>query len=234
MPNEWSVPFVGREEELSIIREHLQAWGTRCVIFIVGGGGIGKTRLLNEVGVQFSGLPKISLKIPAIIDFDDDRYKFRDNVKFALARQIDASVFTPYFEAFHDLRLTEEQWDDANVSIVTRKATAAERAFIESFNIVLRKSRIVLRFDTTDAVSLNDSLVLKYLFDMVTQLENIVMLVAGRNADEIYEQVKNDLGRNAILVQLPPFESTDSHTYLKYKQQAMKVAISDEEWLEKL
>lgn len=234
MPSEWSIPFVGREEELTIIREHLQAWGTRRVIFIAGGGGIGKTRLLNEVVTRFSNLPNVSLKTPAIIDFDDDRYKFRDNVKFALARQIDVAAFSPYFETFHDLRLAEERWGDANMTMITRKALAVDRDFIENFNNILRDSRVLLRFDTTDAISLNDPLTLKYLFDMVMQLENIVLIVAGRNADEIYEQMRKDLGREAVLIQLKPFAIADSRAYLEHKQQVMKVAIPDIEWLDKL
>jgi len=233
MSNEWSIPFVGREDELTVIREHLLDWGTRRVIFIVGEGGIGKTRLLNEVAARFSDLPRIPLKIPEIIDFDDDRYKFPGNIGFTLARQLDVTAFESYFEASRELHLAEERWGDTNVGVVTRKALAVDRIFVENFNAVSQQQRVMLRFDTTDTLSANDTISVKYLLDLALHLENLVMLIAGRNTAEIYEHVGKDLGDDATLIRLQPFASSDSQAYLEHKQRAMKVTL-DLDWVSKL
>lgn len=233
MLNEWSIPFVGREEELASISEHLQAWGTRRMIFIAGTGGIGKTRLLNEIALRFSNLPDFQLKIPEIIDFDDDRYQFPGNVGFTMARQLDVEVFEPYFEASRELHIAEERYGDTGIPTVTRKALAVNRIFIENFNAVTAKSRVLLRFDTTDAVFSDDTLSFKYLFDLASQLKNVITLIAGRNAEELYNELGMSLGSDASLITLQPFALADSRTYLQHKQKSLKVTL-DTEWVEKL
>lgn len=234
MSNEWSIPLVGRENELALIREHLLDWGTRRVIFIAGGGGIGKTRLLNEVTAHFSDLPHIRLKTPEIIDFDDDRFKFSGNIGFSLARQLDLVAFEPYFEASRDLHLAQEHWGDIDTStVITRKALAVNRIFVENFNAVARQYRVMLRFDTTDALSANDTISIRYLFEMASNLDNSIILIAGRNADEIFDKIGKDLGDDAILIRLQPFVSSDSLAYLEHKQRAMRVSL-DVEWVSKL
>ncbi|HNT75766.1 MAG TPA: tetratricopeptide repeat protein [Anaerolineae bacterium] len=47
------VPFIGREEELACIDQAIGEWGTRQIICIQGEGGVGKTRLLQEVRERY-------------------------------------------------------------------------------------------------------------------------------------------------------------------------------------
>ncbi len=233
MVNKWSVPFINREEELATIQKHLQAWGSRCVIFISGDGGIGKTRLLSEVEQRFSDLERLPLRVPSIMDFDDEQYKVSGNVGFSLARQLDVNVFEPYFEASRELQLAEERWGSADSPLVVRKALAISRLFIENFNEVSNKSRVLLRIDTTDVISNDDTLSLTYMFDLASHLENMVMLIAGRNAEELYDTFGAELGDDAILISLQPFTLSNSRDYLALKQQMLKVTF-DIEWMDKL
>lgn len=63
------MPFIGRHIELNQIDEVIQQWDTRQVICLHGPGGIGKTRLLEEICLQHK--PNNSLLTASIIDFDD-------------------------------------------------------------------------------------------------------------------------------------------------------------------
>src|SRR5512145_1092695 len=49
------MPFIDREEELALIDRIVGEWGTRRVICIQAGGGVGKTRLLQEVRNRYLG-----------------------------------------------------------------------------------------------------------------------------------------------------------------------------------
>ncbi len=48
------VPFIDRENELALIEKLVGAWGTRRILCIQAGGGIGKTRLLQEVRTRYT------------------------------------------------------------------------------------------------------------------------------------------------------------------------------------
>jgi len=221
MTDRWSVDFVGRAQELEIIQKHLLDFGHRRIIFIWGKGGIGKTRLLNEVERRFSAVETVI--VPPIIDFDDDRYKISANIRFTLAQQIAPDAFEPYFEAFRDLCLSEGINPD-------RKTLAVERLFVECFNQVSQSKRIVIRVDTTD--SLQDTYI-KDLLDLSLNLNNILLLVAGRNAGDIYQQGRKEFGADAIVMELQPFISPESREYLDLKQHKLKVVL-DPEWMNKL
>ena len=43
------VSFIGRETELARVKQLITKWGTCRVLCVFGDGGIGKTRLLQEV-----------------------------------------------------------------------------------------------------------------------------------------------------------------------------------------
>lgn len=230
----WNVPFIGREEELKMIREHLNAWGTRRMIFIAGEGGIGKTRLLHEVEAYFDKAEsERAIRILPIFDFDDDQFKFAQNVGVSIGRHLDPTAFDPYLDALRKIRLMEEgvTFADREVAYIRRQTLAVNRLFVECFNRVARKQRILLRIDTTDAIQ--NSVAFSYIYAMGAKLENTLLLVAGRDAKELYEAYKDELEDDAVLIPLQPFALADSRTYLTEKQRILKVTLP-QEWMEKL
>lgn len=229
----WAVSFIGRRRELQTIQNHLLAWQKRRIIFIQGDGGIGKTRLLNEIDRHFAaGDIDIPLMMLSIIDFDDDQHKSPRNVLVSLARQLDPQIFSPFLEAVREMHLIEEgvARGEATTS-VQRKRFAVARHFIDCFNTVSREQRIVVRLDTTDA--LNDNTPIAYLIEIVSQLDNVLLLVAGRNAEILYKEYGKVLGEDAISLRLSRFTSSDSATYLAEKQNVLKVTLA-QEWMAKL
>lgn len=234
MERDWNVPFIGREEELNIIREHLNAWGTRRMIFIAGAGGIGKTRLLNEVERHFDKPEsERAIKILPIFDFDDDQFKFSQNVGVSIGRHLDPTAFDPYLEALRKMHLMQEGITLASreLAYIRRQTLTVNRLFIECFNNVSRKQRILLRVDTTDAI--RNTVAFSYIYEMGTKLANTLILIAGRDANELYDTYKDDLEEDAVLIPLQPFALADSRAYLIEKQKILKVTLP-QEWIEKL
>lgn len=231
---DWNVSFIGREKELKIIQEQLNAWGTRCMIFIAGEGGIGKTRLLHEVERYFDKPDSEStVKILPIFDFDDDQFKFAQNVGVSIGRHLDRTAFDPYLEALRKIRIMEEDvtLSGQEAAYLRRQTMAVNRLFVECFNKVSRKQRILLRIDTTDAIQ--NTVAFSYIYAMGAKLENTLILVAGRDAKELYEKYKEGLGDDAVFMPLQPFALADSRAYLAEKQKILKVTLP-QEWMEKL
>lgn len=231
MALEWSVPFIGRKNELKTIESHLQAWGTRRIIFIWGEGGIGKTRLLHEVEQHFFATDRV--KTLGIIDFDDDYYKFPQNVSVSIGRQLDPIAFDPYFEALrkiHKLEGTGSETEEVPIP-VRRQILAINRLLTECFNHVSQHQRIVLRVDTTDA--LNGPMLLNYLYEIVSQFSNVLTLIAGRDTKQWYEKFRENMDEESVAMPVQPFTLDDSQIYLEQKQKILKVTL-DKEWVHKL
>jgi len=234
METTWSVPFIGRSDELEAIRTHAYDWGTRRIIFISGQGGIGKTRLLNEIERDVAtGDEKLALKILPIVDFDEEQYHFAQNIGVMISRQLDRTAFDPYFEAIRKLRLVEESRAKQGepTPLVQRQILAIDRRFVECFNQVSRKQRVIIRVDTTD--DLQDTGIFRYIHDMGMQLSNVLIVAAGRNAHHLYDVYKKDWGQDALHLPLQPFQIEDSRTYLEEKLAILHVTL-DRAWMDKL
>lgn len=226
---EWLVPFINREEELATINRHLTDWDTRRVIFIWGEGGIGKTRLVSEVQQRFAPQDiQTPLKILPALDFDDSQYAFTNNIGVTIARALDEDAFAPYLNALHKSHLAEKKGAEA---AAIRMSLNIDRYFIECFNRVSRKQRVLISIDTTEA--LEDSLSVEYLFDMLYAIKNTLILIAGRNAGQLYERFGDTLGTDAVGLPLDPLALNHSRDYLKYKQDILKITL-DIDWMNKL
>lgn len=228
--SEWSMPFIGRTHELDTIQRHLQAWGTSHLIFISGEGGIGKTRLLNQVEEQFTtSILDVPIKVLPIIDFDERRFALPRSIGFRIAHQLNQeSAFVPYMDILNDLQLHEEQDNEIRSPYIQRKLQESYRTFKECFNRVARSHRIVLRFDTTEKEA---RVPLDYLLvDLFPDLENTLFLVAGRTTHEFYTTYQSQLTGRATLLPLDPFNSEEWQLYLENKQQAIKRTL-DREWM---
>ncbi|NJP04251.1 MAG: hypothetical protein HC837_00785 [Chloroflexaceae bacterium] len=92
------VPFIGRDAELALIDQLVQEGDTRRAIFIDAPGGLGKTRLLQEVNQRYrAGLSAAPTLIVAdIIDFDDRTLHIAQNVGRTIAQMLDKRLFEPY------------------------------------------------------------------------------------------------------------------------------------------
>jgi tetratricopeptide (TPR) repeat protein len=218
------VPFVDRKQELAQIERLISEWDTRRVLCVHGPGGIGKTRLLQEVHKRYAGSreEQSSLLVANIIDFDDRAFHFAGNVGRKIAQMLDKETFEPYLRRLIDRRKMEE----AGVSRerLIQEYDAIDREFVNCFNEISARQRVVLLLDTTDALTGTDAW--EYMVGLGLKVENTVLIVAGRNAKEIWETLQPQLGEDAQLIELAPLQKKASHLYLRKKQELLQIPLN--------
>ncbi|MCP4112347.1 MAG: ATP-binding protein [Desulfobacteraceae bacterium] len=221
MPDQ--VLFINRYDELHMINELADQWGTRRVLCIHGEGGIGKTRLLQEVCKKHrnESHDKSSLIVTDITDFDNHAMHIPSNMGHAIGEMLDKIIFEPYFQILTELR----EMEDAGIGgkMLARKDEESEQKFAECFNVIGGEKRIVLFMDTTDALKEAD--ILNYLVRIIPRLENMFLLVAGRNADAIKSFLEDRIKEGIRYIKLLPLSPEASKDYLKKKQKMLHISL---------
>ncbi len=221
------VPFIGREIELAKIAQLLQAHGEKQVVCIHGPGGIGKTRLLEEIKRLYSLQPQIV--VTEVMDFDDLALHIPENVELRIAQALGQKAFQPYLQELQRLNSMEIHGMDALT--LDNQSDLAHTTFVENFNQVTKTCRVVLLFDTTER--LKEQHVWDDFRRLVKTARNTLFVLAGRNTANIYQELlaKEDLeqpDRQAILVNLEALQQQDSNAYLANKQQLLHITLAPE------
>ncbi|NJO83776.1 MAG: ATP-binding protein, partial [Blastochloris sp.] len=217
------IAFLDREQELAHIHGLMHEWGTRRVLCIDGPGGVGKTWLLREVHRRYQADEHLaaSLKVTGILDFDDFALRTPQNTAYRLAHMLDAKTFDPYLFVLHNWHrsgmgsVQNEQADSA--------ALALNQTFVNCFNMLSAMHRVVVFVDTIDAL---DSLsVLHALVAISPRIDNMVLLLAGRNVAAIAETLRPDFGDDVQVIELAPFSPASSENYSARKQQQLGTSL---------
>ncbi len=225
------VPFIDREDELALIDTLMREWGTLRILCVHAPGGIGKTRLLQEVRQRYMGTEQTRLIITDITDFDNRKFHVIQNIERRIAEMLDETIFEPYLRGLLDLRKMEI----AKVSVERLNKTRLETnlAFIECFNRVSEKQRILLFFDTIDALERTDTLE-DYLSKTVSQLKNTLILIAGRNEenekdDDFGIRLQSELDEKSVqIINLAPLQPQAGEQYLQEKQKLLHIDLESE------
>ena len=217
------VPFIDREQELWEIDGLIHDWNSRRAMFVHAEGGIGKSRLLQEVRKRYAGKQSKNkpLIVSNIIDFDNRRFYLSENLENEIANLLKEDNFKAYFEALQD----ERKMKAAGVSVASlaKKREETQEAFRTSYNDVAAEKRIVLLFDTTESMRGDDPW--NYLQSLIPAIKNTFFLFAGRNADDLFKTLKPQLSGDAILLKLQSFEEKASEAYLQEKQKLLGINI---------
>jgi len=220
------VPFINREDELAQIEGLVGEWGTRRALCIHGPGGIGKTRLIQEVRQRYAegGDKEAPLLVTDTIDFDDRSFHISENVGRRIAAMLGESAFEPYLRRLTDYR--KMQMTGISQERLTQESLAANIAFTDCFNKVSSERRVVLLLDTIDALEETD--MWDYMLGLGLQLENAVLLLAGRNAKDLWKEIRLEIEEDAQLLTLQPLEQGASEQYLRKKQDSLHIALDPE------
>jgi tetratricopeptide (TPR) repeat protein len=214
--------FIGRQQELAQIDNLINEWDSRRVAFINGGGGIGKTRLLQEIYARYRINSKLC--VAEIIDLDDPNLHTSESVGQKIADLVGLRHFAPYQELLRDWHKMER----AGVSLagLDFQSKKVRQAFIDNFNQATAGQRVVLFLDTTDRFGNTE--LWDYLSHLIGAARNVVFLIAGRNAAELGIQQANDLGEDVFIIDLRPLVAEDSEKYLRQKLAILRIPLAPE------
>lgn len=216
------LPFIGRKDELETIQKELQSKGGK-IVYIVGEGGVGKTRLIQEIGQRVESQP--SFFITKIFDFDDRSISDFENFMLRLAEELKHRGFDidEYSNALRDLRKMEK----ANVSL-EGLATQKEQAHLILVNVLNRISfekHIVIILDTVEK-SESQFFWLSFI-DFFLKINNFSCILAGRHhvSFELRDLLSEKFENNLTCIDLQPLKPEDSVVYLEKKQEATHTNI---------
>ncbi|OQY46396.1 MAG: hypothetical protein B6242_08010 [Anaerolineaceae bacterium 4572_78] len=221
----YQVPFIGRESELAYIDTLIHDKHTCQIVCIEAQGGFGKTRLLHEIYHRYID-ENDGIFVTKAIDFDDRTLHVLDNIGLAMANKIGLEHFGNYIEALRDYRAMER--GGVSTKRLIRERFDLARVWKNDFNHFTEKRRVVYLFDTIDVLKRSE--ISEYLLANLATKEvyNVLFLVSGRNAGAVWKTIEPMFGDNSHLIQLPPFDKTESETYLQKKQEALYVTIDSE------
>ncbi len=140
------VEFIGRVKELEIIESSLKKEKEKCLISIEGIGGIGKTRLLEEIHKRFGK----NYKICKVIDFDNNIFQIQGTIISHIAKELqDKEAFKNFFSLKESYEKVQQDLDVGELTLKEHSKTLY-RVFIEEFNKVSNNKKITIIFDTLD------------------------------------------------------------------------------------
>ena len=186
--------IIGREDFLDAIRNAItDKAGQSCVLYFVGPGGIGKTRLLEEVANiqrEFKGKPFLW---SGIIDLYHEENHSPDTLKEAIVRGVDPKK--RHFQKFWKCReLMKEKRRQGIVGPEFEKIRKQlNDQFLEEYKILASQRRLVLCFDTMELIQYEsdivqkicqvedeDAVVKNWLLNQISLMPNTLTIFAGR------------------------------------------------------
>jgi len=184
--------IVGRGRELGAIKDAVAGEGTHILCF-VGSGGIGKTRILEEVTSLQSEPDALPFRWGGIIDLYHSEFRSPEGIEWAIVARLD-----PQGEHFVEYRRARERLRERRDAGVAAAALAMERSelsriFVREYNELARRRRIVLAFDTLELLVFERDKVQEivgvaqeaaeatdWFLEHLGEMENSVFLLAGR------------------------------------------------------
>lgn len=205
------VPFLDYEPMLARIDASIQAWDSRSVWCIDAPGGAGKTWLLREVHRRYRSDTVSSIIVTDILDFDDPTLHIPQNIGYRIAHMLDGKAFDPYFFVLHNWN--KMGLSGANSPQLAQAVLALNQTFVNSYNMIAAQQRIVLLFDTLDALQEPD--VFEYLLEVGKRLDNTVIVFSGRNTAQFGTSLKEVSIGKVEVIALPRLSEQASAEYLQ-------------------
>lgn len=219
------ITFIGREAIVKNITKQIKAKKKQRFMFIEADGGIGKSRLINEIyKTKVQGK-----RTKVFIDFDNLKNRISENLIYNIANELDHNLskfFRPYLECeieYRDMERMRTTFEQLNL-----KREKTIQIFSDCFNHYSSKNRIVIFFDTTDKLNVGEEpwMTLKTL---ITKLNNCFLVFAGRNAKTLGKDLGCDLGQDKLILErLKPLSKEESLLYIKEKQKQLHITVEPE------
>lgn len=223
--------IIGRQNEIQAIRALLARTGFPagkvCVLHITGPGGIGKTRLLEEI----KNLPEAERFICGeIVDLYHSENHSPQGIEQAIIRAVD-----PAGEHFAGYRTQLAQLEERRRQGVPAAELEQERrnltaTFIADFNRLSARRPIILRLDTLELVQYESEIILQvcgveeedtilktWLLDQISQMKNTAVILAGRPKPErVIQDLQAHFAHKGIDYQLIQLDGLTEDQTLAY------------------
>jgi hypothetical protein len=233
--------LVGRSEILDIIRTAFEGKGRYTqVIYITAKGGMGKTRLLEEVVDHWGGGPSRNKRVRnlRIVNHLIDLYHTHTHNEEGLITEIverldtEGKHFKRYAQKRAELNRKFEKGE-----MVEGARREMEDVFVEEVNeLGKRDGKVVLVFDTAEVLTYETDRVQEALGlanqpigvarwltqDFIKKLRNAVVLIAGRpESPQLANELKKT-GAKVTVYELPSFTEEETLDYFKVVAKAAK------------
>jgi hypothetical protein len=218
------IPFIGREDEIERIQLRLQSKASN-LIYIIGDGGVGKTRLAQEVKSRLEN--QSGYFAMQIFDFDNHSLTVFENFELRLAEDLIHNGFnlTAYSNALRDLRKMES----ANVSPdgLAYQREQAQNVLINVFNEEISVHKRIVFF--IDTVEKSDA---EYFWldfaNFLSKVKNYTCILTGRKhvAFDLEKLLEGSFKGQIHSFELPPLKTEDALVYIEKKQEATHTTIS--------
>ena len=214
------VAFIGRDKELETIESYLKQDESKIIISVRGVGGIGKTRLLEEVYSRFG----FYYKICKIIDFDNNYFQIQGSIITHIANELnDGENFHNFFKLKRDYEKFEKELEISDLTLKEHNKTL-NRVFAEEFNLFTTNQKVAIVFDTLDKLDLKAIPYIKHLFE---QLNNQLFLIAGRR--ENLDKLAHILSPKYLCqLELKRFNEYEIESYIKKKRINSSICVKPE------
>jgi hypothetical protein len=221
--------MIGRPGIAAKIQEVIRGDDPCCAFYIMGLGGMGKTRLLEEVETwQFSDEKRPVLVSPII-----DLYHAENHSPSGLRRAI-ANGFDPeqlYFAGYHERRefFLQRRREGYPLDLLENLREELEETFAESYARLAQDFRLVLRVDTLELTQHDSDLVQelcqvhdvdteigRWLVNRLPSLPNTVSLLAGRPEKSVQETLQQAFSLAKIPFEIISLEALNKEETLAY------------------
>ncbi|NTW97382.1 MAG: ATP-binding protein [Oscillochloris sp.] len=233
-----SKSLIGRRDELDIVESAIDGEDDLSVILVEGQGGIGKTRLLTEVGAICDARDEVICT--EVIDLLLARYQQPARIMQAIALQLQQAamgrgcgegLFRTYTSALEDFYAAHGEISD-------EQRAQLERAFLIDYQALAERFRIVLLIDTLEKLhpTISDvepfdfrrtGRLERWLSRLLAQLPNTVALLAGRPRARQRGLFADLLHGRFHALSIKPFTlaETDAYVRTQFPDLADQIAI---------
>ncbi len=207
------ITLYGYQQEKDLIEAAVKAQDSLRFVCVTGVGGIGKSTMLRSFQKRYE--KKQGFAVSELLDFDDLRLHILQNILHELASQLSTSEaeFEEYFKAADLLR--EMQRGGSSLFSVEDQEERVMVAFMDGYHALSQNRRSLILFDTLEKVQ--DLSLWSELVQVLVQLENTAVLLAGRRGDKVNEHLLRAISEPASseVVTLHGLLREESLTYFK-------------------
>ncbi len=222
---------VGRNNELDAIAAALNNPTEQTdILYLVGPGGIGKTRLVEE-GAK---LAPPSVRVTPVIDLYHAETHSIAGLERLLVEGLDPQ--TRHFAVYRKQSAELEQRRLGGVGITLEEEAALTQTFVRDYAALAAQQRLCLRFDTTELIQRESDRVQElcqletsyleirdWFLQVLPRLSNTVIILAGRPPAPLREELQTLADQQETLsfkiFELEGLSSEACHAYLAALQE---------------